>query len=182
MCPIGGFLVMGRPPPRSTRTDTIFPSTTLVRSRRGACAAGGGRGRSCRHFTPLLREATQTIPPPSTSRPTATTITRPLSTSPVLARPRLPGAVNSTPIAAMIAPTAANGTRNQLPQPSNGMSATIIQIIATMPHSRLISPMACVLFLVVAGRDWLLVIVTRKGQGHPSHVIPSAARDLLPPR
>src|SRR3546814_14193987 len=38
---------MLRRPPRSTRTDTLFPYTTLFRSprprRRGACGAEGGR-------------------------------------------------------------------------------------------------------------------------------------------
>src|SRR3546814_9884983 len=33
---------MRRRPPRSTRTDTLFPYTTLFRSRRGRCGARGG--------------------------------------------------------------------------------------------------------------------------------------------
>src|SRR3546814_19769795 len=38
------FFVMLRRPPRSTRTDTLFPYTTLFRSRRtGGRADGGGR-------------------------------------------------------------------------------------------------------------------------------------------
>src|SRR3546814_1062441 len=37
------FFLMIRRPPRSTRTDTLFPYTTLFRSRRGA------RGESPRH-------------------------------------------------------------------------------------------------------------------------------------
>src|SRR3546814_12406474 len=42
------FLLMIRRPPRSTRTDTLFPYTTLFRSDRGAACRGvrgGGRGR-----------------------------------------------------------------------------------------------------------------------------------------
>src|SRR3546814_18842715 len=35
---------MIRRPPRSTRTDTLFPYTTLFRSRPGAGLAGGGLG------------------------------------------------------------------------------------------------------------------------------------------
>src|SRR3546814_13136473 len=38
---------MLRRPPRSTRTDTLFPYTTLFRSRPGLC--GGRRARSPRH-------------------------------------------------------------------------------------------------------------------------------------
>src|SRR3546814_15713744 len=34
------FFLMIRRPPRSTRTDTLFPYTTLFRSDRPACAAG----------------------------------------------------------------------------------------------------------------------------------------------
>src|SRR3546814_16446004 len=48
------FFLMIRRPPRSTRTDTLFPYTTLFRSRRAAesrrCAARLGNradGRSC---------------------------------------------------------------------------------------------------------------------------------------
>src|SRR3546814_9739049 len=36
---------MIRRPPRSTRTDTLFPYTTLFRSRRGAGAEGCGRAQ-----------------------------------------------------------------------------------------------------------------------------------------
>src|SRR3546814_3189859 len=44
---------MIRRPPRSTRTDTLLPCTTLFRSRRGPCAralspAAGQRGGACR--------------------------------------------------------------------------------------------------------------------------------------
>src|SRR3546814_5800019 len=38
-------LLMIRRPPRSTRTDTLFPYTTLFRSLPAAGAAGGVRGR-----------------------------------------------------------------------------------------------------------------------------------------
>src|SRR3546814_13393695 len=34
------FFLMIRRPPRSTRTDTLFPDTTLVRAARGAAALG----------------------------------------------------------------------------------------------------------------------------------------------
>src|SRR3546814_20312063 len=42
------FLLMIRPPPRSTRTDTLFPYTTLCRSAEHhvAGAAGGGQGNA----------------------------------------------------------------------------------------------------------------------------------------
>src|SRR3546814_20649507 len=36
------FFVIIRRPPRSTRTDTLFPYTTLFRSRHGAVRIGGG--------------------------------------------------------------------------------------------------------------------------------------------
>src|SRR3546814_14656875 len=39
---------MNRPPPRSTRTDTLFPYTTLFRSQGGQ---GSGRKRALRHVT-----------------------------------------------------------------------------------------------------------------------------------
>src|SRR3546814_6456863 len=39
---------MIRPPPRSTRTDTLFPYTTLFRSALGPC----GKGRFCRRHGP----------------------------------------------------------------------------------------------------------------------------------
>src|SRR3546814_1245324 len=43
---------MIRRPPRSTRTDTLFPYTTLFRSEHGSCSIGnqaqcGTRGRFC---------------------------------------------------------------------------------------------------------------------------------------
>src|SRR3546814_15674359 len=38
------FFVMIRRPPRSTRTDTLFPYTTLFRSRRVAIAEGDDAG------------------------------------------------------------------------------------------------------------------------------------------
>src|SRR3546814_1917877 len=61
---------MIRRPPRSTRTDTLFPYTTLFRSQRPdppryAVAAGRGRatgdrtGRAFRHGAALLRSASQ---------------------------------------------------------------------------------------------------------------------------
>src|SRR3546814_18226551 len=45
------FFLMIRRPPRPTRTDTLFPTTTLFRSK----AAAGGRGRE--------RPARQQLPP-----------------------------------------------------------------------------------------------------------------------
>src|SRR3546814_11283162 len=36
------FFLMIRRPPRSTRTDTLFPYTTLFRSQGGATGPGGG--------------------------------------------------------------------------------------------------------------------------------------------
>src|SRR3546814_12108230 len=36
------FFLMIQPPPRSTRTDTLFPYTTLFRSRWRNCADGAG--------------------------------------------------------------------------------------------------------------------------------------------
>src|SRR3546814_2078195 len=43
-CPVLFFLMIRRPP-RSTRTDTLFPYTTLFRSRR---RGNNGSGRGCR--------------------------------------------------------------------------------------------------------------------------------------
>src|SRR3546814_7501325 len=40
------FFLMIRRPPRSTRTDTLFPYTTLFRSRRG-CSAIASAPRTC---------------------------------------------------------------------------------------------------------------------------------------
>src|SRR3546814_9690026 len=40
------FFLMIRGPPRSTRTDTLFPSTTLFRSRLGPCSCIQSRPRS----------------------------------------------------------------------------------------------------------------------------------------
>ncbi|KAG0734798.1 hypothetical protein G6F24_018867 [Rhizopus arrhizus] len=70
-----------------------------------------------------------------------TTTTMPFRTSPAQARPRLLGWVNRMPSAAITAPTAANGIRNQLPQPRRGISARIIHNSASTPHNRLITPM-----------------------------------------
>src|SRR5690606_2919254 len=83
----------------------------------------------------------QISPPPRPRRQIATMITRALSTSPALARPRRPLRVNRIPIAARMAPTAANGISSQLVMPTIGSRARIIQASATMPQIRLISPM-----------------------------------------
>src|SRR5690606_35469934 len=102
---------------------------------------GGGRN---------VPQSRQIRPPPSPRRQIATKITMPLSTSPALARPRRPVRVNSSPTAAMIAPTAANGISSQLVIPTSGIRAKTIQTIARMPQTRLTIPM-CV--LQSAGRD-----------------------------
>src|SRR3546814_5733003 len=39
------FFLMIRRPPRSTRTDTLFPYTTLFRSQGGLCSPWGTHGR-----------------------------------------------------------------------------------------------------------------------------------------
>src|SRR3546814_21027450 len=44
-CFVSVFFVMIRRPPRSTRTDTLFPYTTLFRSRRSIAAARPARPR-----------------------------------------------------------------------------------------------------------------------------------------
>src|SRR3546814_13433334 len=41
MCFYGIFFLMIRRPPRSTRTDTLFPYTTLFRSGRQVCPVAG---------------------------------------------------------------------------------------------------------------------------------------------
>src|SRR5687768_5841004 len=87
-----------------------------------------------------FRTGPQMIPPPRFSRTTATMMTMPLSTSPAFARPRFSREVRAMAIAAISAPIAANGIRNQLPQPSSGTSASSIHSIANMPQSRLINP------------------------------------------
>src|SRR3546814_10726267 len=46
---------MIRRPPRSTRTDTLFPYTTLFRSRRGGCARPPGGARLSHHPGKLRR-------------------------------------------------------------------------------------------------------------------------------
>src|SRR3546814_12913862 len=59
------FFLMLRRPPRSTRTDTLFPYTTLFRSVRAAggggpgrgARAGGGRRRECARRRPGRRGA-----------------------------------------------------------------------------------------------------------------------------
>src|SRR3546814_14306099 len=49
------FFLMIRRPPRSTRTDTLFPYTTLFRSAAGGCVRKGERGHTIFYadrFTP----------------------------------------------------------------------------------------------------------------------------------
>src|SRR3546814_13476821 len=60
------FFLMIRRPPRSTRTDTLFPYTTLFRS---AGSAGHPRPRrqSRRRRTPVRRQPLGRTPPPARS-------------------------------------------------------------------------------------------------------------------
>src|SRR3546814_14030552 len=57
------FLLMIRRPPRSTRTDTLFPYTTLFRSRRRPCGTGSSPrtadGDNGRHNRSDYREGDQ---------------------------------------------------------------------------------------------------------------------------
>src|SRR3546814_15642733 len=57
------FFLMIRRPPRSTRTDTLFPYTTLFRSPGGdgLASRGIGRGPSARHGQPIIRPARERI-------------------------------------------------------------------------------------------------------------------------
>src|SRR3546814_11905852 len=57
------FFLMIRRPPRSTRTDTLFPYTTLFRSvRRSAlCKRGPFEGRPDRRFRPRSEEHTSEL-------------------------------------------------------------------------------------------------------------------------
>src|SRR3546814_8134356 len=48
---------MIRRPPRSTRTDTLFPYTTLFRSHQLGAASGGGVLNVCRGVTHTIHEA-----------------------------------------------------------------------------------------------------------------------------
>src|SRR3546814_19996710 len=50
---------MIRRPPRSTRTDTLFPYTTLFRSRR--CAAGCPSRTTSRHRMPIISESPEPV-------------------------------------------------------------------------------------------------------------------------
>src|SRR3546814_17609265 len=60
------FFLMIRRPPRSTRTDTLFPYTTLFRSRASAAVqraeAGGTRGGSARGARAALEEGRRAVP------------------------------------------------------------------------------------------------------------------------
>src|SRR3546814_1694725 len=49
------FFLMIRPPPRSTRTDTLFPYTTLFRSRGRAEESPTIAGQAHEHFPFFLR-------------------------------------------------------------------------------------------------------------------------------
>src|SRR3546814_1354356 len=54
------FFLMIRRPPRSTRTDTLFPYTTLFRSSAWISGAAPGDGRSVTGTTPLARSEEHT--------------------------------------------------------------------------------------------------------------------------
>src|SRR3546814_10352890 len=59
------FFLLIRRPPRSTRTDTLLPYTSLFRSRRVAVAGGAGTGRAAhgghqRQRTPQSRVGHET--------------------------------------------------------------------------------------------------------------------------
>src|SRR3546814_16101165 len=56
MCVLFVFFLMIRRPPRSTRTDTLFPYTTLFRSRPSRAFAGARR----RQHRPSLRDQVDT--------------------------------------------------------------------------------------------------------------------------
>src|SRR3546814_3130731 len=48
---------MIRRPPRSTRTDTLFPYTTLVRSNDGGCHGRGSREKATRGWSARWRQS-----------------------------------------------------------------------------------------------------------------------------
>src|SRR3546814_19113886 len=63
------FCYVIRHPPRSTRTDTLFPSTTLFRSNRGEAAAAkpvhrlrGEAGRQARDKRGMARDVSRILP------------------------------------------------------------------------------------------------------------------------
>src|SRR3546814_1792356 len=59
------FFLMIRRPPRSTRTDTLFPYTTLFRSRPGhlgLLAGGAGQGRAAADEGPQRRDPDPDLP------------------------------------------------------------------------------------------------------------------------
>src|SRR3546814_18433541 len=51
------FFLMNRRPPRSTRTDTLFPYTTLFRSEAGRARALAGQARTGRPGAPVAKAA-----------------------------------------------------------------------------------------------------------------------------
>src|SRR3546814_20160621 len=57
------FFLMRRRPPRSTRSDTLFPSTTLFRSRRGRA-----RSASSEESGPIVRRLPECRPAPPWAR------------------------------------------------------------------------------------------------------------------
>src|SRR3546814_7147835 len=61
---------MIRRPPRSTRTDTLLPYTTLFRSRRTGSGPAGNPGRHCPSFAPSEISSCRhcALPTPSTRR------------------------------------------------------------------------------------------------------------------
>src|SRR3546814_3700144 len=63
------FFLMIRRPPRSTRTDTLFPYTTLFRSRRDRADAAPARGHAAtEHRAPECAAAVGSDPQGSTAR------------------------------------------------------------------------------------------------------------------
>src|SRR3546814_11162221 len=61
------FVLIIRRPPRSTRTDTLFPYTTLFRSERPAASTAGDGGQfrvSDRHLRPCAERQSQLLPEP----------------------------------------------------------------------------------------------------------------------
>src|SRR3546814_16242049 len=79
------FFLMIRRPPRSTRTDTLFPYTTLFRSRRGG---GRAEGRRQGHARPLWYRRAWAPPLRSFGRPSITPATESRETGSRQRRPR----------------------------------------------------------------------------------------------
>src|SRR3546814_7730716 len=153
---------MIRRPPRSTRTDTLFPYTTLFRS----CSARAGPARRTQ-LPPLAMPsstrggASCSAPPPTWSRSSspraATSACPPCSTSstssisscsticPTSARTRSRPAPCSSS-----SPTATNATRSPLPPTSHFRHGTTSSLIPPCPPPR---PTAPCKLVTAAGRE-----------------------------